>query len=768
MLPFKKIFIRLPVVIGLSVTLTACAEGAAVVVGIIAALAGVAAVSGGGGGGDGDSTPTTPKPPAPSKLYPVPESVIKTLTVQTYDGNTDDLLTAGFGQTGLGNARPVAVDAQNPTAAELRRITIVEQFKAFQDLRPQSGFGSFYGPAVASRSVVPRNDGRVAGKEYLAYYDDGSQVQNVVVMLQIPNTFNVNSACLVAAPAPESRGVYGAIATVGEWGLKHNCAVVYTDKGAGTGLHDFTSDTVNVLDGTRTTSSNARENAHFRARGTEQSDLSSYHSRYPARVAYKHAHSQQNPESQWGRDVLNSLNFAFYTLNLTENYGQTTTLTPNNTLVLAAGWGTGGAAALHAVEQDTQGWIDGVVAVAPLITPATLAETQSVSLQQNVFEFEEVQKEEPITAETLQRPFFDVLTYLNLYQPCASALATGLPAAAGRCRILAQQDLLDDAPLAQQVNTARELLISYGMLPSATALAPYYYQNQYYASLAYTYASAYGRFSVVENLCDYSLGATQGVNTPTALRIADRARFFSHSNGIILPDYLSLINNLGNSNLGIDHRYSENSQGIQDDFYQGALCLRNLWTGTTGIHKPLNPSLISGETGFLLSGNAAVRANRVQNGQAAVTATANLRGKPTLIVQGRDDPLANANFHARAYYARNQVTRAGADNLIYLEIKNAHHFDGYNQQYGLINQVPLQYYFNAALDSLLDHLKNRRALPRSQVVATSPPNATGGRINTAHLPALNAASNCDITYRNRVLTIPECTGFGDPSRFEDM
>jgi len=44
--------------------------------------------------------------------------------------------------------------------------------------------------------------------------------------------------CIVTATSSGSRGVYGAIAAVGEWGLKHGCAVAYTDKGTEKGVSD--------------------------------------------------------------------------------------------------------------------------------------------------------------------------------------------------------------------------------------------------------------------------------------------------------------------------------------------------------------------------------------------------------------------------------------------------------------------------------------------------------------------------------------------------
>ena len=54
-------------------------------------------------------------------------------------------------------------------------------------------------------------------------------------------------------PSSGSRGVYGAIATAGDWGLKHGCAVALVDAGKGVGLYDLSDDTVNKIDGTRAT-----------------------------------------------------------------------------------------------------------------------------------------------------------------------------------------------------------------------------------------------------------------------------------------------------------------------------------------------------------------------------------------------------------------------------------------------------------------------------------------------------------------------------------
>src|SRR6185295_12260302 len=104
---------------------------------------------------------------------------------------------------------------------------------------------------VSSAGVAGTGDGKIAGEEVIAYADDGSGRQNVTLMVQIPSTFSTTAPCIIAAPSSGSRGVYGAIGTAGEWGLKRGCAVAYTDKGTGTGAHNLQTNTVNLMRGER-------------------------------------------------------------------------------------------------------------------------------------------------------------------------------------------------------------------------------------------------------------------------------------------------------------------------------------------------------------------------------------------------------------------------------------------------------------------------------------------------------------------------------------
>jgi hydroxybutyrate-dimer hydrolase len=661
-----------------------------------------------------------------------------------YEGVDDDLLTAGFGQDDLPTAAPKAADLVNPTAAEIRKATIVNQYKIWQDMRTTSGYGTLYGAAIPTPFATPSPNGKVAGKEYLTYADDGSSHKNVTMMVQVPSTFDYSNPCIIAAPSPGSLGVYGAIATAGEWGLKNQCAVAYTDKGTGNGVHDLNTGTVNLIDGTRSIVTDAGKKANFTAQGTPEMDLAAYHSTYPFRIAQKHAHSQQNPEADWGKNVLDAIIFAFYVLNLEDNFGNKSTVNENNeekttikstltsanTLVIASSISSGGAAALRAAEQDTQGLIDGIVVAAPMIIPRDMSDAEGITIKQGNTTF---------FYQLYRKSLFDVITYYNVFQPCASANTTmGLP---GRCAALFSKGLLNNVFLTRQIAQAQTLLNNYGTLKSTNTIAHNYEASNVYASFANLYANAYGRVSVVDNLCDYSYAATQGDEPPTAKNSLDLADDFQTGNGIPPSSGTHLINNNGNDGDGINFRNSINADGQLDGYLEGALCLRRLATGMTGV--TINQ-------GIPLTDTTSEHYKRVQDGINKTLASGNLQGKPAIIVHGRDDALAHVNFTSRAYYSLNKKTLLSS-NLVYIEVKNANHFDGLNQQYNVNTQVPLHYYLSQALDWMYAHLKNERELPKSQVIPTVPTASMEKR-----LPKIGADENCLVTFENDVLLIPEC------------
>jgi hydroxybutyrate-dimer hydrolase len=210
-----------------------------------------------------------------------------------FDGASDDLLTAGLGKTGLGGSTvPGFANNDKPTTTELRRRAIYLNYRALLDVSPNGGYGRFYGPNVSTDGRITEDEGKIAGVEVMAFVDDGTGQKNVAHLIQIPSSFNQVKPCIVAAPSSGSRGVYGAIGTVGEWGLKKGCAVAYTDKGTGLGFQDLDSNRVITLQGELVIASAAGKGAQLLV-DLLPSRQASFSKEHPNRIALKHAHSQQ-------------------------------------------------------------------------------------------------------------------------------------------------------------------------------------------------------------------------------------------------------------------------------------------------------------------------------------------------------------------------------------------------------------------------------------------------------------------------------------------
>ncbi|MGQ5525557.1 3-hydroxybutyrate oligomer hydrolase family protein [Chitinimonas sp. PSY-7] len=666
---------------------------------------------------------------------------------QSFDGSTDDLLTAGLGKTGLSGARPSFVNPAAPTAAELRRDAIYNNYRALVDITSTGGYGRLYGPNIDLAGNDSRGEGKVAGTEYVAFADDGTGRQNVTLMVQIPASFDTNAPCVVTATSSGSRGIYGAIATAGEWGLKHSCAVAYADKGSGMGVHDLKGDTVNLINGIRARRVDAGLRANFTA-GLSDADLAAFNAAYPNRIAVKHAHSQQNSEKDWGRDTLRAVEFAFYLLN--ERYGslsasggrKTDYATPARVTVIAASVSNGGGAALAAAELDTKGLIDGVAVGEPQVQPRDVS---GISIRQG-----------GSTQQSIGRPLIDYITLANLYQPCAvqSARLAGtnsafntinVSQAASRCAALAGKGLITGTTLAEQANAAYDKLIAGGWLAEADTLHASHYGLNATLGIAMAYVNAYGRFSVAENVCGYSYAFTDDSGDLTAPVFSGLAGMFGNGNGVPPMAGISVINNLSVGGPKADAASVSASTISADYNVDGAICLRKLATG-------INPL-----TGSALTGSEKVLADRVSTGVQEVLRSGNLKGKPAIIVTGRSDALIPVNHAARAYYAMNQKVEGAASKLSYIEVANAQHFDGFLGLEGFPTRfVPLHVYVGQAMEAMWRHLKTGAALPQSQLVRTTPRTLPSDNITSANLPSIVAtpATTEAIAYAGGVLTIP--------------
>src|SRR5260370_40522214 len=254
-----------------------------------------------------------------SQTNSLPSFISGSVRTQTYDGSSDDLLTAGLGKTGLASVTPPGIaNPAAPSAAELRRLAIYSNYRALVDMSANGGYGRFWGPNVDLNGNDTLGEGKIVGKEYLAFADDGSGKLNVSLLVQIPTSFNPDQPCIVTATSSGSRGVYGAISAAGKWGLKRGCAVAYTDKGSGNGAHELSTNTVTLIDGTLLNAAAAGKTSVFTA-NLGSTNLAAFNGQFPNRYAFKHAHSRQNPEQDWGKNTLQAIQFAYWALN--DSYG---------------------------------------------------------------------------------------------------------------------------------------------------------------------------------------------------------------------------------------------------------------------------------------------------------------------------------------------------------------------------------------------------------------------------------------------------------------
>lgn len=650
-----------------------------------------------------------------------------------YDGISDDLLTAGLGKSGLGSAIQPSVSSP-PTAEELRRLAIYNNYRGLIDPTPGGGFGVLYGPNVTIEGVATASEGLIPGDEYIAFASDGRGRKNVTMMVQVPDNFDPAKSCIVAAPSSGSRGVYGAIATAGEWGLKHGCAVTYTDKGTGTGAHDLQKNTVNLIRGERADAATAADESTFTA-DFDPAGLATFNQATPNRFAFKHAHSRQNPEKDWGRNVLDSIRFAFYVLDrkYAAEHGRPTS-TKRNTIVIASSVSNGGGASVRAVEQDEERLIDGVAVGEPNVNPV---DDRSFWIVQD--------GRPPLHKHS--RPLIDYITLVNVFQGCANLAPANagaplnLAGTADRCANLKAKGLLSSTTLADQATEAQKIINDFGILPEQNPVQPGYWFANVPQSISMTYANSYGRFSVADNLCSYSFAANNGVTggAPTPLAAAAEASIFGTSSGVPPTAGVALINNTAPGGA------KENRGSTPDQYLDGALCLRSLATGRDTV------------TGGPLDAARRDAARRIAEGVEDILASGDLHGVPAIFVTGRNDGILPPNFASRAYFGRNQLVEGHRSRLHYYEVTNAHHLDAFNSFPGYDSRyIPLHRYFIQAMDLMYDHLRTGRPLPQSQVVHTTLRGPGALPIGAANVPPISdtpLSSNL-ITFASDQVRIP--------------
>ena len=429
----------------------------------------------------------------------------------------DDLLTGGLGLDGLRAMTPPGfAHPEAPTPAELRRRALWTNWRGIADLAPGGGYGDLYGSLA-----------KVPGREFHAYAALPGAKHPHRVMVQLPDAFDPDTPCVLVTASSGSRGIYGAIAVAGAWGLPKGCAVAYTDKGNGTDYFDLDAQQGIRSDGGVGALDEAGDLAFAPDAPVGASG-----------VAVKHAHSQDNPEADWGRHVQQAARYALQVLG--EAYPERR-FDFGNTRVVAVGISNGGGAVLRAAELQGSGadesWLDAVVAGEPNITVAGAT------------------------------PLYDTTTRAALLMPCALP-ALGIPAmpyAEARCAALAEAGLIEGGDLATRRRSALDALRADGWSDEALRAGAISVAFDLWRAVAVTYASTYGRYGVGEHPCGFAFSAQAKDGSVRAATAAERAAWWADGSGI--PP---------GGGVGLQDAHLD---GSGDPTLPGLRCLRALWEG---------------------------------------------------------------------------------------------------------------------------------------------------------------------------------------------
>jgi len=603
-----------------------------------------------------------------------------------YSGVEDDLLTAGLGLSGL-RGLPPKTDV-TPTAQQLRRLSYYQQFRALNDVSEAGGYGRLFG--------IHDQQAAIAGWEYWTQRTVADGAHHTVV-LQIPDDFNGEQACLVVAPSSGSRNVFGAVGTSGAWALIKGCAVAYTDKGTGT--------EVALKDGRQ-----------YRIDGViaDQTDAMAAATSLPSgtalQIIQKHAYSQAHPEQHWGHFVLDAAQFGLQVISMKHQFKR------DQVKVMAASVSNGGGAVLRAAEMDQYGLLDAVIAAEPQVN------------MRHAFNWQGLTGSRAINA----RPLLELSMQLALLEPCAALdkeldqapfkfnTALIIPGLQQRCQMLADAGIIQGEQTAIQASQALQMIKKLGIEPGALQLAQINTLANMWAAINHTYTNSYLRQSPADNLCHSAMSAFDNQGQPRSMSETELRTMFALSNGIAPGNGIELA--ITNDDQQVTGRLSA-SPGYG---FQVQHCFSQL-----------------------------LNSQQLQQSVKTVIAQPERNQLPTLLLHGQDDGTVAVGHSSRAYYHRNQQAIGANPLMRYYEIERVQHFDAFLAYPGFVERfLPMHPYFEQALDMMHHHLMAEGPLLPSQLVQSEQRGLSDGNVpplSRQHIPPItNTPKHPLVVKKNRL------------------
>jgi len=674
----------------------------------------------------------------------------------------DDLLTAGLGKAGLQNPSTHAIKSD-------RQLAYHTNIRALLDTSEGGGFGSLFGPKDEQTvtgveyfvSISGYSNTRSSEKNHSSNQANNHQTKlaDADFSIQIPDNFSLTKPCLVVSPSSGSRDIYGAVGVTGLWALPKGCAVAYTNKGTGNGFYfpgaskafngqgeliDVTDKNVNNnLSKNEPSTINRSNDKSTWINAQQLANVTSTTKDEHLWVASPHAHSQMNPEKDWGRHTLIAVELGLRALNdhfrhqLSNQKAsdKENAFDKKNVFVIAAAISNGGSAVLRAGELDETGLIDAIVAGEPNINVAgvtyDIVEESSAINEENKKPVKNRKKLSNRKSIVTRSPYDTFITQ-SVYTPCAnlhilpdvSSTAMFRMQAKVACEQLITADVINAKSPVEAAKLAHQSLMDLGLNNEAIMMGPIYTTMGIWQALVGTYPSSYSRLAMFDDPCG-SAFKLAGTSPVSANGLTHLQSIWPTGSGI--PPTAGI-------NIEAFNDIRQSAKPLADVNLSTArtLCyfawLKPEWKARFGLESVISATLTE----------------HIQQGISETRANANVRNIPTIIVHGQNDRLILTHHSSRPYYYLNKTQFGAQSQLRYIEVAHAQHFDALlaYPPYST-TLVPLHVYFERALDSVWQHHYSGNALPTSGIVIPTPRKVTGESIETLtnqHLPSLNNLS----------------------------